>query len=249
MSTAIRALLVDDMHLARQKLIRALGVHSNVEVVGEASSADEMTTAIDQLRPDLMFLDISMPEQDGLSALTEMPAVRRPLTIVLTAYAQHALEAFRLEEAVDYLLKPVNPVQLSEALERVHRRLAMPRLPERADVSPANETYSERLTLRTDSGFRVVHVDSIRWIEAIRNYLALHCTGGTLIVRGTLQGMLVTLDPARFARVHRSAIVNLDQVRELQSIGNGDQRLLLQDETRVAMSRSYRDALLRVLMR
>lgn len=245
MNTTLRALLVDDVELARQKLARALGAHADVEIVGEAANAEEMIAAIERLRPELMFLDISMPEQDGFSALSQLSPERRPLVIFLTAYAQYALDAFRVE-AVDYLLKPVDPALLAQALRRVHRRLAEPGM-ERTDVSAGTSKYAERLTLRTDSGLRLLPVDTIHWIEALRNHLAFHCAGETLIVRATLQGILALLDPARFARVHRSAIVNLAQVRELRPLGNGDQRLLLQDDRQIVISRTYRDALLRAL--
>lgn len=241
----IRVLLVDDVELARQKLARALGAHGDVEVVGEAANGEEMVAAIARLRPDLIFLDIAMPEQDGFSALADVPLERRPLVIFLTAYAQHALDAFRVD-AVDYLLKPVDPALLADALQRVRRRL----IEAGASVAVAptgTAAYAERLALRTDSGLRVLPVESIRWIEAIRNYLAIHCKDETVIVRTTLQGLLAQLDPARFARVHRSAIVNLAQVRELRPLGNGDQRMLLHDDTEIAISRTYRDALLRSL--
>lgn len=240
----LRVLIVDDVELARQKIVRALSAHADVEIVGEAANGEEMIAAVERLRPDLMFLDISMPEQDGFSALSEVPPERRPFVIFLTAYAQHALDAFRVD-AVDYLLKPVDPNLLAQALQRVRRRGAQPLLASNAET----QTYPERLALRTDSGLRVVPVDAIRWIEAIRNYLAFHCADETLIVRSTLQGVLAQLDPARFARVHRSAIVHLAAVRELRPLGNGDQRLLLHDGTAIGISRTHREALLRRLAR
>jgi len=246
-TAAIRAVLVDDVELARQKLARALGAHADVEIVGEAANGEDMVTVIATLSPELVFLDIALPEQDGFSALSDVPPARRPLVIFLTAYAHYALDAFRID-AVDYLLKPVAPELLARALERVRRRLRTPRPePEVAAVPVA--AFPERLTVRTDSGLRVLAVDAIRWVEALRNYLAFHCAGETVIVRQTLQGVLGQLDPSRFARVHRSAIVNLSAVRELRAASSGNQRLLLQDGTALAISRTHREALLRLLAR
>ena len=250
MTAAIRAVVVDDVELARQKLARALGAHPDVEIVGEAGNGEDMVTAIAALSPELVFLDIALPAQDGFSALSEVPAERRPLVIFLTAYAHYALDAFRVE-AVDYLLKPVAPELLAQALQRVRRRL---RAPDPAPAPPAlpaapAAAYPERLTVRTDRGLRVLAVDAIRWVEALRNYLAFHCAGETVIVRSTLQGVLGQLDPARFARVHRSAIVNLRAVRELRAARSGNQRLVLEDGTALAISRSHREALLGLLAR
>ena len=201
-----------------------------------------MIEAIHRLRPALVFLDVSMPEQDGFSALAELPAELRPLVIFVTAYAQYALDAFRVD-AIDYLLKPADPALLAEALARVRQRLAQPA----AIVS--NEpmeavVYPERLTLRTDSGLRVVPVDAIDWIEAIRNYLAIHEGREVVIVRATLHALIAQLDPKRFVRVHRSTLVNIRQVRELRPLGNGDQRMVLIDGTELPTSRTYREALL-----
>lgn len=246
MTSPLRVLLVDDVELARSKLRRALAAHPDVEIVGEAADGEAMLAAVRALRPQLMFLDIAMPEQDGFSALSELPPAERPLVIFLTAYAQHALEAFRVE-AVDYLLKPVEAGLLAEALARVRRRLTEPGVV--APPSSLEARFAERLTVRTDSGLRVIEVAAIRWVEAIRNYLALHLSGESVIVRATLQGLLEQLDPARFVRVHRSAIVNLAEVHELRPIGNGDQKMRLRDGSEIAISRTYREELLRRLAR
>src|SRR5690349_16332123 len=159
-----------------------------------------MIAAVRALKPQLVFLDIAMPEQDGFSALAELPRAERPLVVFLTAYAQHALQAFRVE-AVDYLLKPIEAELLADALARARRRLADPAP---AVAAASDKRFAERLTVRTDAGLRVVDVASIRWIESIRNYVALHVAGESLIVRSTSQALLDQLDPSRFVRVHRS---------------------------------------------
>jgi two-component system, LytTR family, response regulator len=240
----VRVLVVDDLELARQKLVRSLSAHPDVEVVGEAASGEEMIDAIRRLHPALLFLDVSMPEQDGFSALRELPPGQRPVVIFLTAYAQFALEAFRVD-AVDYLLKPVDPTLLATALMRARRRLKD--APTNRDGTPTSVVYPLRLTLRTDSGLRLLPVDTIDWIEAVRNHLAIHCGREVIIVRLTLQNIVTQLEPKRFARVHRSAVVNLARVRELRPVSNGDQRMVLIDGTELPISRTHREAVLRLL--
>jgi two-component system LytT family response regulator len=243
----MRVLVVDDVELARQRLLRALAAHPDVEVVGEAASGPEMIEAIPRLHPALLFLDVSMPEQDGFSALAELPAELRPLVVFVTAYAQFALNAFRVE-AIDYLLKPADPALLAKALARARQRLAQPAVAVANEPAPTT-VYPERLTLRTDTGLRVVSVDAIDWIEAIRNYLAIHEGREVFIIRSTLQSLAAQLDPARFVRVHRSTLVNIRQVRELRPLGNGDQCMVLVDGTELSISRTYREALLHLLAR
>ena len=191
MTTPLRVLVVDDVELARQKVVRSLRAHADVEVVGEAANGAEMIEAIGRLRPALVFLDVSMPEQDGFSALREIAPEQRPLVIFLTAYAHFALDAFRVE-ATDYLLKPVDPVLLAEALARVRRRLAEPVSSDLPGATTAAD-YPSRLTVRANSGLRVLPVDTIDWIEAVRNYLAIHCGREAIIVRATLQGIVAQL--------------------------------------------------------
>jgi two-component system LytT family response regulator len=242
----LRVLIVDDVELARQKLARSLGAHADVEVVGEAANGPEMIAAIERLRPQLVFLDVSMPEQDGFSAWRELAPEQRPLVIFLTAYAQFALDAFRVE-AIDYLLKPVEAPLLAEALARARRRLAEPAAVVDSSGAPPSVEYLLRLTVRTDSGLRVLPVDAIDWIEAVRNHVAIHCGREAIIVRSTLQGIVAQIDPKRFARVHRSTVVNLRQVRELRPLSNGDQRMVLNDGTELPISRTHREAFLRLL--
>lgn len=243
----LRTLVVDDVELARQKLVRALSKHADVEVVGEAANGAEMIKAIGHLQPTLMFLDVSMPEQGGFSALSELPAEQYPLVVFVTAYAQFALDAFRVE-AIDYLLKPVDPVLLDQALGRVRRRLAEPGIAEIHKIS-SSASYPDRLTVRTDTGLRILPLASIDWIETVRNYVAIHCGREVIIVRSTLHGLLAQLNPKCFARIHRSAVVNLKQIREVRPSSNGDQRLVLNDGTELMVSRTHREALLLLLSR
>jgi two-component system, LytTR family, response regulator len=242
--TSLRVLVVDDVELARQKVVRLLSVQEGIEVIGTAANGMEMLDAVARLRPTLLMLDISMPEQDGISALLKIPSENRPLVIFVTAYEEFALTAFRVN-AVDYLLKPIEPALLTEGLARARRRLA-----EGISQSPSKASAASppvRITVRTDTGLRVVLLDDINWVEAVRNYVAIHLPGETLIVRSTLQRILGQLDPLMFAHAHRSAVVNVRKVRELRPFGNGDQRMWLHDGTQLSISRSCREALLCLL--
>ena len=240
----LRVLIVDDVELARQRLARLLAAHADVEVVGEAADARQMLACVQASRPHLLLLDVTMPEQDGFSALDALPPGERPLVIFATAYEHYAARAFRVD-AVDYLLKPVEADLLGDALDRARRRLRMPV----ASTGAASDVvaWPQRITLRTDSGLRVVEVEAIDWMESIRNYVAVHAGSETLIVRATLQGMLAQLDPSRFARLHRSIVVNVARIRELQPMGNGDHRVVLRDGRTLVGSRTYRDALMALL--
>lgn len=244
--SSLRVLVVDDVELARQKVVRLLSAQQDVEVVGTAANGAEMIDAVARLRPTLLMLDISMPEQDGISALLEIPLEDRPLVIFLTAHEGFALTAFRFD-AVDYLLKPIDGASLAEGLARARRRLA----------DGTGETLSKppgasppaRITVRTDTGLRVLLAEDIHWVEAVRNYVAIHVLGETLIVRSTLQGLVAQLDPRVFTYAHRSVVVNVGKVRELRPFGNGDQRMWLHDGTQLSISRSCRESLLRLLAR
>ena len=242
----LRVLVVDDVELARQRAVRLLGALPDVEVIGTAADGKEMIAAVAALRPAVLLLDISMPEQDGISALQAIAPAERPQVIFVTAHEQFALSAFRVN-AVDYLLKPIEPELLAESLARARQRLGQSHAP--AEPSGAPARYPARLTLKVDAGFRIVDVEQINWLQAVRNYVAVHLLKETLFVRSTLQAMLAQLDPQRFAYAHRSVIVNVRKVRELRPFGNGDQRMWLEDGTQLAISRTHREALLERLGR
>ena len=239
----ITTVIVDDVALARQKVVRALKDHPNIEVIGEAEDGPGMIAMVREKNPSLLFLDISMPEQDGFSALAEIEESTRPLIVFLTAHSHFAVDAFRVD-AVDYLVKPLDPGALKLALTKVRRRLDEPTAT-LSSPSPASIAFSHRIAFRTDEGFKVVRVDAIRWIESVRNHIAVHTGSETLLTRCTLQEVLEKLDPASFVRVHRSAAVNIDVVHYIQPQSSGDQKLVLNDGTELAVSRSYREELLR----
>jgi two-component system, LytTR family, response regulator len=239
----ISTVIVDDVALARQKVMRALKDHPDIEVLGEAEDGPSMIAMLREKRPSLLFLDISMPEQDGFSALAVIEESARPLIVFLTAHSHFAVDAFRVD-AVDYLVKPLDPVALRVALTKVRRRLGEPTATVPTPTRAATE-FSQRIAFRTDEGFKVVRVDAIRWIESVRNHIAVHTESETLLTRCTLQEILEKLDPASFVRVHRSAAVNIDVVHYIQPQSSGDQKLVLDDGTELAVSRGYREELLR----
>src|SRR5581483_4564090 len=200
----IRTLVVDDIPLARHRVVRILLEHPDVEVVGEAHDGDSMLLAVQNLHPDLVFLDVSMPGHDGISALLKIEEKLRPLVVFVTAHAQHAVRAFRVD-AVDYLVKPLDSQALAESLERVRARIGR----QHVEATQGAPSYPRQTSFKTLDGLRIVSLDEVLWLEAVRNYVAVHVRGETLIVRSTFRDLLAGLDPAIFVQIHRSTAVNI----------------------------------------
>ena len=249
MTVALRALIVDDVQLARQRLRRLLQPHAGIEVVGECGDAASALAAIAELKPDLVFLDIEMPEQDGFAVLAELPAAARPAVVFVTAYDQYAVQAFEAN-ALDYLLKPVEPARLAATLERVRAQRAQGTGNEKLEAvlrALGRERHAPRLAVKSGEGTQLVRVAEIDWIEAAGNYLCVRAAGQTHVVRETLTQMETRLDPARFVRIHRSRIVNIDRITHLSPLFNGDHSVKLADGTELTLSRTSREALFRAL--
>jgi len=245
----IRALVVDDEALARRGVRQLLATHDDVEVVGECRDGRSALSALEMLEPDLLFLDIQMPEWDGFTVLRR--AVERsgvaalPLTVFLTAYEEFALDAFEVE-AVDYLVKPVGEQRFDEAMRRVRRRLALPTAGVPADAQPADRVWSVRpLVIATASGQRVVQLEDIDWIGADDYYVSVYTGGRRFLLRESMASLETRLDPTRFVRIHRSAMVNISRVRELRSAGSDV--VILHDGTKLPVSRRRRAALVAAL--
>ena len=259
--TTIRTLIVDDEALARRGLELRLRRHADIEIVGEAGNGRQAFHAISALHPQLMFLDVQMPGIDGFELLRALPATQIPLTVFVTAYDQYALAAFAAS-ALDYLLKPVDDARLDESVERARARLAARKtedhyerllklvatLPEGAksklDARLADDTdmpAGDKLTIKDGHRLLRIDVDSIRWIDAAGDYMCIHAGGDTHVLRGTMQQLERRLDPRRFARVHRSSIVNLARVSEMRPHVNGEYFLVLDSGHELKLSRSYRD--------
>lgn len=244
----IRTLIVDDEPPARAKVRRLLADRDDVEIVGEASNGSEAVERIRTLEPDLVILDIQMPELTGFEVLEALEHGEVPQVIFATAFDEHAIQAFEVA-AVDYLLKPFDRKRLFTAVDRVVERGAS-ESPERAHVprilevlNAASSPYVERIVVESLGRRLVIGVGQINRIGADGSYVSIHAEGRSYLSRRTLAWCQERLDPTRFVRVHRSTIVNVERVREIRPIARGDQILVLDDGAEVRMSRNYREAL------
>lgn len=239
----IRALIVDDEPLARENLRLRLADQDDVEIVGECAGGLEAVDAIGHGCPDLVFLDISMPDLDGFGVLDRLPADCMPVVIFVTAYQEHALEAFRVH-ALDYLLKPFSDQRFAEALDHARRQLdgADPTDETGWETAGAAPSHPDRLVARCGGRVLLVPVADIRWIEGCGDYARLHSDRRPVLLRRTLNDLADLLDPARFVRVNRSAIVNLDHVLELRPCARGEFQLQV-GEHEVKLTRTYRQEL------
>jgi len=242
----IRALIVDDEPLARERLRSLLRDESAVEVVGECGNGPDAIAAVRRTPPDVVFLDMEMPGCDGLQVIAELPKENRPAIVFVTAYEGFALEAFEVQ-AIDYLLKPFDRERFQKALRRVEEYIAARRTgaPGPKPATPPAESAPTvkmpgRLTVKADGRVVFLKPDDIVWVEAADNYVILHLADGRLMVRETLGSLEERLGTAKFARVNRSALVHLDQIRELQPTFHGDYIVVLRDGTKVPLSRNLR---------
>lgn len=227
----LKVLIVDDEPLARARLRLMLSDHADVQVVGEAEDVEQAVTVARSERPDLVLLDVRMPKDDGFGLLKRLFLTPMPYVIFVTAYADHAVQAFDAN-AIDYLLKPYNEERLARALSRA-----------RTALGPPTPTYLDRFAVITGQRTVYVPVGTVDWIEAHGNYARLHCGRDVHLVRVTLTRLESDLDPTRFQRVHRSVMVALDRVKELQSLGGGEYRVVLSSGLQLPMSQRYRDRL------
>ena len=260
----IRTILVDDEPLAIQGLRLRLEKHEDVEIIDTCSNGREAIRSIKTHKPDLAFLDIQMPGFDGFSVIQGLMEVEPPLFVFVTAYVDHAIRAFEAK-AVDYLMKPVEEDRLADTLDRVRQRLAEKRgaeevgrlkevlaevAPEAVDVegvedAPSSNRYEKLINIKDRGQIFRVDVDSIEKIDAAGDYMCIYTADNTLILRETMKDLEKRLDPRRFQRVHRSTIVNLDQVKQVKPHTNGECFLVLGSGAQVKVSRSYRDVVAR----
>jgi two-component system LytT family response regulator len=271
----IRALIADDERPARRKLRQLLSREPDFEVVGEAADGVEAVAAIQATAPDVVFLDIQMPRLDGFGVIAEVGVEAMPLVVFVTAFDEHALRAFDAR-ALDYLLKPLDPARFDAAVERIKaqwrgRRAgagapspaaaaaaapalaptpsAAPVLAPAASGPPAatGQRYLERISVRKGEHIVVVRVAEIDWIHADGNYVRIHAGGTTYLHREALSRLAEALDPAHFLRIHRATLVNLDRIKEIYPLFYGDCQVLLEDGTRLTLSRRFRNQARQVL--
>ncbi len=241
----IRVLIVDDEAPARQRIADLLRSDTQIAELDEAADGLAAVDAIEQQHPDLVFLDAQMPELDGLGVIDAIGADKMPLTIFVTAYDRHAIRAFEAN-ALDYLLKPFSDERFEAALVRAKARIAErsisafgQRLLRLASTTPQAERW-DRLVVKSGGATRFLRAAEIDWIEAAGVYVTLHVAGKEILYRTALNELAEKLDPRRFVRVHRSALVNLESIVQLEPISHGEFEAVLKDGSRTRVSRTYR---------
>lgn len=245
----IKALIVDDEVIARERVRRFLSDESDVEVLGECRNGREALAAIKKLEPDLVFLDIQMPQMSGFEVLASIASKDLPAIVFVTAYDQYALQAFEVH-ALDYLLKPFNRERFRQSLDHVRKQFERgqqrgvdDRLISLLEDMKAGPKYAERLVIKATGRVYFLKTDDIDWIEACGNYVNLHTGSEAHLLRETLNHLENRLDPEKFLRIHRSRLVNIDYIKELSPLFNGDYTVTLHDGTELTLSRTYRDRL------
>lgn len=266
----IRVILVDDEPLALRGLRHRLADFPEIEIVGECANGREAVKEIKAKNPDLVFLDIQMPGLDGFGVVRAMIGAPAPLFIFVTAYDKFAIDAFEAN-ALDYIVKPVEEERLKDAIHRAREALRSKAAVNResqlvellASLSdderdrikelindPAwadKQRYAERLSFKDGSKVVVLTADEIEWIDAAGDYMCIHAGGKTHIIRETMKALQQRLDPLRFQRIHRSAIVNVGKVKELHPHSNGEYFIVLEGGQELKLSRSYKDVVARFI--
>jgi two-component system, LytTR family, response regulator len=249
----IRALIVDDEPLAREGIRMRLKQEPDVEVIGACKNGREAVAVILRDLPDLVFLDIQMPRLGGFGVIEAVGVKRMPHVIFVTAYDEHALRAFEVN-ALDYLLKPIDGGRFSEALERARSRIRgenLEAVDERLHKIMAalrvERKHLERLSIKSAGRITFLSVDEIDWIEAADNYVQVHAGRESHLLHATMNSLEGRLDPDKFLRIHRSAIVNVGRIKELHPMFHGEYRIVLKDGTRLTSGRGYRENLQKLL--
>ncbi len=249
----MRVLIADDEEPARQRLRDHLSRHPHVGFLSEASNGQMAIRMILDEEPDVVLLDVQMPEVSGLQVVQAVGANRMPLTVFVTAYDQHAIQAFEAN-ALDFLLKPYSDERLEAMLARVTGRLEEAQLRTFGELAMraisalgSKGEYMDRLALRTGNLTRFLRVADIDWIEAAGVYVNLYVYGKAVLHRISLGVLAESLDPKKFIRIHRSAIVNIDSIMQLEQLSHGEFDVLLKHGSRTRVSRTYRAALERTL--
>lgn len=253
MEMKLRVLIAEDEPLSRERLRKFLQAERLVEIVAECASGLEARNAIQLTQPDIVFLDVKMPELDGFGVIEGLSGARLPVVVFVTAYDRFALRAFEVH-AADYLLKPFDRERFRTALQRARERLQRnpdPRndqaLSEVLAALPARLHPHDRVTVRSQGRISFVNTAEINWICAADNYVELHVGDTTHLLRTTIAALANRLRRNRFVRISRSHLVNLDRVKEIRSRSHGDYSVILQDGTRLPGTRNYRHHLARSL--
>jgi len=259
MENKIRVLIVDDEPLARRGIRQLLETEKDFEIAGEAANGREAASVIDKLKPDLIFLDIQMPLLDGFSFVEKMGAQNLPEIVFVTAYDEHAIRAFEIN-ALDYLLKPIDPERFVKTLNRVREQMKETQTKEldqrissllqslgSVKSNAEQPTYLERVAVKIAEHIEFVDVNEIDWISSEGNYVQLHTKSKTHLLRETMDGIERKLNPQKFLRLRRSTIVRIEQIKELHPLFNGEFVVILKDDTKLSSSRRYRQKLNQLL--
>jgi two-component system LytT family response regulator len=262
----VHVLLADDEPIARRRLLRFLRAEPGVELVAECAGGEAALAALQEKRVDVAILDVQMPDKDGLRVVAEFGAERMPAVIFVTAYDEYAVRAFEVQ-ALDYLLKPVTAERFHAAFQRARTHLDRTIASQRGErltalltelvsndgdlaTAPGHlslpappQRHAERLTVKTDGRVYFVKSDAVDWVAAEGNYVRVHAGNTSHLIRETISAVEAQLDPAQFCRIHRSTIVNLDRIREMQAWFAGDYMVILKDGAKLKLSRTYRDRL------
>ena len=254
-SVCIRTLVVDDESLARERLCDMLAADPQIQIIAECSNGQEAIEAIQLHSPDLVFLDVEMPGIDGFGVLEALPPESIPTTIFVTAYDQYAVRAFEVY-ALDYLLKPFDQERFEKALARAKTHISSQRTDSLSQqiLSALEEiktrpVHLERLVIKMNGHVFFIKAEEIDWLEAEGNYVRLHAGKESYLLRDTISALESQLDPKKFIRVHRSAIVNIDRITELQPWFHGEYRIILTEGVQLTLSRTYREKLHELLGR
>lgn len=243
----LSAVVVDDEELARQRVCDLLEKHPKVRVVAECRNGREAVEKITELKPDLVFLDINMPDLDGFGVIEEIGKDHMPAVVFVTAYDQYAVKAFEAA-AVDYLLKPFDRQRFDKAVDKavdscfreqvddLERRMGKLM----ALAGGRARSFSDRLVVRQAGTVHLLKVDEVDWVESARNYVKIHCGTNVFTMRETLSNFEAKLDPDRFLRIHRSTVVNIDRIRRIEPGYGSESRLELDNGTKLVISRAYR---------
>jgi two-component system LytT family response regulator len=249
----IRTLIVDDEPAARGALRTLLVQEPDVDIAGEAGDGDSALPMIRSGGIDLLFLDIQMPEMDGFAMLRRLDPADLPVVVFVTAYDQYALRAFD-SEAMDYLLKPFSDERFHQAMARARRQIQNGRIGALSDQllqvlnrgEPAGEPgeYRSRLLIKTEGRMTIIPVDDVDWLEADGDVVKVHtCRRAAYLLRETMKDLEAQLDPGQFVRIHRSTIINVDRIKELQPYFKGDYMVILSDGSKLKLSRRFRHRL------
>ncbi|MGA8763477.1 MAG: LytTR family DNA-binding domain-containing protein [Candidatus Sulfotelmatobacter sp.] len=248
--SAIHTVLADDEPLARKKLRILLEAEPGVEVVAECADGQQTIAAVEAHKPDLLLLDIRMPDADGFQILSEIPQEQMPIVVFTTAFDQYAIQAFEAQ-ALDYVLKPFDEERLHHAIERVRAELLKSQnhgwtdrmLHHSAETRLTPQSMDRRLVIRTGGRVVFLDLDEVDWIEAAANYVKVNVGKDSYLLREAIGRISEKLDPGRFVRIHRSTIVNIGKIKELQPCDSGEYIAILKNGKGLSCSRTYRNQL------